>query len=177
MRALLASVPHHAGLWHLRVPRRLALPGQLAGQPEARARQEGLCQWRQVGGAWAGRAQQVALQLQLQSSCLLWLQRSWLQRRWPAPAAPTSLHQGSPDALTPHTHGCSYEGLWRAGKAEGPGRYVWAVGNEYDGEWRAGRMHGQGTLKWKSGVAAGERAVLRDTLASKQMAGEKQQLL
>ena len=62
-----------------------------------------------------------------------------------------------PAAPLPCPHHDSYEGLWRVGKAEGPGRYVWVVGNEYDGEWRAGRMHGQGTLKWKSGEGRWQR--------------------
>ena len=43
------------------------------------------------------------------------------------------------------------QGLWKAGKPDGPGRYKWRNKNDYDGEWRAGRMHGQGTLRWASG--------------------------
>ena len=41
--------------------------------------------------------------------------------------------------------------LWRMGKPDGPGRYVWANGSEYNGEWKGGRMHGHGTFVWKSG--------------------------
>ena len=51
-----------------------------------------------------------------------------------------------------YANGDVYEGLWRAGKCEGPGRYRWRNKNEYDGEWRAGRMHGKGTLKWNTGA-------------------------
>ncbi|MFM9816089.1 hypothetical protein ACKI16_47390, partial [Streptomyces scabiei] len=39
-----------------------------------------------------------------------------------------------------YANGDVYEGLWKAGKCEGPGRYRWKNRNEYDGEWRAGRM-------------------------------------
>ena len=35
------------------------------------------------------------------------------------------------------------QGLWKAGKPDGPGRYKWRNKNDYDGEWRAGKMHGQ----------------------------------
>ena len=59
-----------------------------------------------------------------------------------------------------YANGDVYEGLWAAGKCEGPGRYRWRNRNEYDGEWRAGRMHGQGTLQWNTGAppAFGEPA-------------------
>ena len=43
------------------------------------------------------------------------------------------------------------QGLWKLGRADGPGRYKWRNRNEYDGEWKNGKMHGQGTLKWGSG--------------------------
>ncbi len=52
-----------------------------------------------------------------------------------------------------YSNGDVYEGLWRHGKCEGPGRYRWKNNNEYDGEWKAGRMHGRGTLKWHTGEA------------------------
>ncbi len=51
-----------------------------------------------------------------------------------------------------YANGDIYEGLWKAGKCEGPGRYRWKNRNEYDGEWKAGRMHGKGTLKWNTGM-------------------------
>lgn len=44
-----------------------------------------------------------------------------------------------------------YVRLWRAGRPDGPGRYVWACGTEYDGEWVAGHMHGHGTMVWTTG--------------------------
>ena len=58
-----------------------------------------------------------------------------------------------------YANGDVYEGLWRHGKAEGPGRYRWRNANEYDGQWLAGRMHGQGTLIWAKGVVCGRVCV------------------
>ena len=51
------------------------------------------------------------------------------------------------------------QGLWKADKPDGPGRYCWKNDNEYDGEWRNGTMHGQGTMKWASGAQLPQSAV------------------
>ena len=46
-----------------------------------------------------------------------------------------------------------HQGSFRNDQKDGPGKYVWANGEEYDGEWKDGKRHGSAKWKYPDGDA------------------------
>ena len=47
--------------------------------------------------------------------------------------------------------GDTFEGIWKDGKKNGHGKYIYTDGEKYESEFKDDKQNGHGTLTWPSG--------------------------